>query len=124
MKLSIIWLIVAWAAPVAQGGPQIDFGDPFHDFGEVERGEKVGHTFEFQNVGSGTLKVERVKASCGCTPMRPARAVFIGPREKGELPLDCTFDVLGDILCLLEVETNGGEGAKLTVKAVVKPKRR
>jgi hypothetical protein len=38
-----------------------------HDFGKIKEGEVVGHTFAFKNTGNEPLKIENVKASCGCT---------------------------------------------------------
>ncbi len=38
-----------------------------HDFGVVEEGPTVSHTFKFKNTGSVPLKLTYVKASCGCT---------------------------------------------------------
>jgi hypothetical protein len=122
MKLLILSLIVFSAPAVAQEGPQITFSESLHDFGDIERGARLSHTFEFENAGSAPLKIENVKTSCGCTAVRPSRGEFIGPKEAGTLPVDCTFDVLGAISCLLTVETNGGDTAKLTVKSQVKPK--
>ncbi len=45
----------------------IEFYEESHNFGEIKEGEKVKHTFRFKNTGSNPLKVENVKASCGCT---------------------------------------------------------
>ncbi len=48
----------------------IEFYEESHNFGEIKEGEKVMHTFRFKNTGSNPLKVENVKASCGCTTPR------------------------------------------------------
>lgn len=48
----------------------IEFYEESHNFGEIKEGEKVKHTFRFKNSGSNPLKVENVKASCGCTTPR------------------------------------------------------
>lgn len=45
----------------------VDFYEESHNFGEIKEGEKVKHTFRFKNSGANPLKVENVKASCGCT---------------------------------------------------------
>lgn len=45
----------------------IEFFEESHNFGEIKEGEKVKHTFRFKNAGANPLKVENVKASCGCT---------------------------------------------------------
>ena len=48
----------------------VDFFEESHNFGEIKEGEKVKHTFRFKNSGSNPLKIENVKASCGCTTPR------------------------------------------------------
>jgi hypothetical protein len=48
----------------------IEFFEETHNFGEIKEGEKVKHTFRFKNTGSNPLKIENVKASCGCTTPR------------------------------------------------------
>jgi Protein of unknown function (DUF1573) len=47
--------------------PRIRFDQTHHDFGEVEAGEEVEHTFTFRNVGDDVLAVKKVLTSCGCT---------------------------------------------------------
>lgn len=38
-----------------------------HDFGIVEQGNKVSHSYTFTNSGAFPLVLKSVKASCGCT---------------------------------------------------------
>ena len=38
-----------------------------HDFGTVEQGTPVSHTFYFTNTGNKPMTVTTVKPSCGCT---------------------------------------------------------
>lgn len=59
----------------AEGGARIRFAETKHDFGEVWQGEKVEHLFVFENVGSGTLEITNVRASCGCTAALVGRTV-------------------------------------------------
>ena len=44
-----------------------EFLEESFNFGEVAEGDKVVHTFKFKNTGSNPLRVNNVKASCGCT---------------------------------------------------------
>ena len=69
---------LAFAAPVLQAS------EPKYDFGEVFQGEKVRHVFEFVNEGDETLKIERVRSSCGCTAVMVSEK-SIPPGGKGEL---------------------------------------
>lgn len=57
----------AQETPVAVPGPHIAFDKAAYDFGKVESGELVKHTFFFTNTGNQTLEVREVRPSCGCT---------------------------------------------------------
>lgn len=45
----------------------IHFADSSFDFGNIKEGEKVEHTFTFENTGAQPLVVSSAQASCGCT---------------------------------------------------------
>ncbi|SDH07200.1 Protein of unknown function [Psychroflexus sediminis] len=47
--------------------PVMEFDEAMHDFGTVEEGEVVEHTFVFTNTGDAPLIVSDANASCGCT---------------------------------------------------------
>ncbi|WP_245895575.1 DUF1573 domain-containing protein [Flavobacterium album] len=47
--------------------PVIKFASMDHDFGTIEEGTTVEHTYTFTNEGTADLVVSNVKASCGCT---------------------------------------------------------
>ncbi|QCK14852.1 DUF1573 domain-containing protein [Mangrovivirga cuniculi] len=50
------------------GQAQIEFRNTKHNFGEIEEeGGPVKYTFVFENTGDDTLKINNVRASCGCT---------------------------------------------------------
>jgi hypothetical protein len=49
------------------GKAEISFREYEHDFGKVKEGEKVACLFSFSNTGEGSLVIESVSASCGCT---------------------------------------------------------
>lgn len=76
--LAFLWGSIAFAAP----NLQVD--SPRFDFGEVLQGEKVLHVFEFFNQGDETLKVDRVRSSCGCTAALVSEK-SIPPGGRGEL---------------------------------------
>jgi hypothetical protein len=64
--------------------PVIEFEEEFHDFGEVQEGDVVEHTFVFTNEGDGPLIISNAEGSCGCTvpdwPRQP-----IAPGQKGQI---------------------------------------
>lgn len=55
-----------------------------HDFGQVQEGEKVSHTFEVMNTGKADLLLQSVKPSCGCTTPNYEKKP-IRPGKKGEI---------------------------------------
>lgn len=48
-------------------GPQIEFKEKVHDFGEIEYLGNGTIEFEFTNTGNAPLILSNVKSSCGCT---------------------------------------------------------
>ncbi|MFN8390081.1 MAG: DUF1573 domain-containing protein [Bdellovibrionota bacterium] len=72
--------------------PKLQVADTVFDFGTVQQGEKVEHGFTLKNLGSGTLKVERVHSSCGCTAA-VIDSDTIAPG--GSTDLKVTFDTSG-----------------------------
>lgn len=53
------------AAPAEQ--PSLQLPETIYNFGEVPEGTEVEHDFIVQNTGKGTLQIEQVRPSCGCT---------------------------------------------------------
>jgi hypothetical protein len=48
-------------------GPAITWEKSTHDFGDIQQGDKVEHTFKFTNTGTGPLIITNVTVTCGCT---------------------------------------------------------
>lgn len=62
----------------------MDFDATEFDFGTVDEGEKVSHTYSFKNTGDEPLILSNAKGSCGCTvPKWPKEP--IPPGEDGEI---------------------------------------
>lgn len=60
------------------------FAEETFDFGTVEEGEVVSHTYTFTNTGSEPLILSNAKGSCGCTvPDWPREPIAVG--ETAEL---------------------------------------
>lgn len=88
---SLLLLNVAYAqeTPAADAeaadGPKITFAETSHDFGDIEQGTKVSHTFAFENAGTEPLILSNVLTTCGCTatdwprePVAPGEGGTIG----------------------------------------------
>ncbi|GGB67756.1 hypothetical protein GCM10007424_04670 [Flavobacterium suaedae] len=83
----------------------MEFNETDYDFGTVEQGEKVTHTFTFKNTGSSDLLITNAKASCGCTvPSYTETAV--APGETGEVNVE--FNTAGK---------NGKQSKSVTITA-------
>ena len=46
---------------------KIEFPQKSFNFGDLQEGEIVSHTFHFKNTGTKSLVIHNVEASCGCT---------------------------------------------------------
>lgn len=63
---------------------RITFDEPEFDFGTVNEGEIIEHTFKFTNTGKMPLTILRCRSSCGCTiPEWPEEP--IAPGGTGEI---------------------------------------
>ncbi|TXB66575.1 DUF1573 domain-containing protein [Phaeodactylibacter luteus] len=79
----------AAAQAAAPAGPTttMEFDATEFDFGTVQDGEKVSHTYTFKNTGSEPLILSNAKGSCGCTvPSWPREP--IAPGETGEITVE------------------------------------
>ena len=61
---------------------QMNFDRDEWDFGEINQGDVVEHSFEFTNTGKDPLIISNAKGSCGCTVPEWPRAP-IPPGQKG-----------------------------------------
>lgn len=71
----------AAAAPAVPAGPTttMKFDELEFDYGTIDQGEKVNHTYKFSNTGSEPLIISNAKGSCGCTvPSWPKEPIPVG----------------------------------------------
>lgn len=71
---------------------RITFEEPIFDFGEVNEGTIVQHTFKFTNTGKVPLTIMKARSSCGCTVPEWPEAP-IPPGGRGEIKVK--FDTEG-----------------------------
>lgn len=72
--------------------PVVKFNESSHDFGEMKQGDKKDYTFTITNEGKSDLIIRRVRSSCGCTAVAPAKKVIAGGETA---PVKVTFDSRG-----------------------------
>ena len=53
--------------------PKVFCPEPVYDFGTMENTKKVKHDFVIRNVGGETLRITKVRTSCGCTVAQPKK---------------------------------------------------
>lgn len=69
--------------------PVMKFAEAEFDFGDIQPGTKVHHTFTFTNTGKTPLLIEDATASCGCTtPSWTKEPVAPGAQGKMEVQFD------------------------------------
>ena len=74
-------------------GPAIQFESKVYEFGEVNKGTTVSHTFSFSNPGSDTLVLESVHPSCpSCTNIEEYDRI-LAPGRKGKIR--ATYEATG-----------------------------
>lgn len=88
---------------------KFEFTEKAFDFGTVEEGEKVTHSYKFTNAGSGSLIISNAQPSCGCTVPDWTREP-IPPGGTGEIT--AVFDSKGRV---------GKQNKTITVHANTEP---
>ena len=59
--------------------PDFKFTQTAHDFGNINEGDVVEHTFTFTNAGQAPLIISSATGSCGCTiPQWPKEPIPVG----------------------------------------------
>ena len=77
----------------AEDLPVLTFEKLGFNFGHISQGEKVTHTFRFENTGKSDLVIVKVEGSCGCTVMKGWPKQPVKPGGKGKI--DVIFDSTG-----------------------------
>lgn len=77
-----------------QNGPVMTFEKDTHDFGDINQGDKVKHTFTFENTGNEPLIITNVQVTCGCTATEWPRDP-IAPGQTGDITIQ--FNSTGKI---------------------------
>jgi len=116
------------AAVAVPAGPTttMNFSETTYDFGTVQEGEVVAHTYTFTNTGDETLVLSDAKGSCGCTvpkwprePIAPGASAditveFNSKNKKGKRNQKVTITANTNppqSFIYLTGEVAGGEGA-------------
>ncbi|MBK6264638.1 DUF1573 domain-containing protein [Marivirga sp. S37H4] len=95
-SLSVIATILEYFPPMSEkelaNAPHILFEEETYDFGHVNRGDLLKHTFLFKNTGKEPLNIRKTKTTCGCTVTDLKKMDYEGGAD-GELNVN--FDTSG-----------------------------
>lgn len=105
-------------------GPSIKFEKATHDFGDINQGDVVEYTFDFQNTGNEALVLSNVMTSCGCTvPQWPHDPIAAGEKSQIKVRFNSTGK-MGHQTKVIRVVSNSKDGeARVTITANVLPKK-
>jgi hypothetical protein len=70
-------------------GPRMVLAEETHNFGTIKQGAVIEHDFSFKNEGKETLKIRKIRTTCGCTASSPS-SMEIAPG--GEEKFHVTFN--------------------------------
>jgi hypothetical protein len=100
--------------------PKATVPEPVKDFGTVDKGVQLTHSFEIRNQGAAPLKIDRVVPACGCTVARFDREIPPGGSGQVHAEVD-TSTLSGATSRDIEVYTNAPNSPRLrlTFKANV-----
>jgi len=91
---------------IGNSNARLEFDHTTYNFGSIAKGSVVTHNFWFENTGTDTLVITRIKPTCGCTSTRKA-GFSVAPGEKTSI--DIVFDsgkFNGRITKAIKVECN------------------
>lgn len=66
----------SWDEEKIKKAPVTTFAEKTWNFGEIKQGDVVKHQFEVKNDGKSELIIRKVKASCGCTAIKPEKTIL------------------------------------------------
>lgn len=87
MLKRIFFIVFVFGFLYAQNDPVASFDKTNHNFGDVKEGKFVLCEYVLENTGKADLKIEKVKASCGCTAAAPEKNI-LKPGEKTSIKVE------------------------------------
>lgn len=102
--------------------PRIFFKKTIHDFNDIGLNTINTCEFKFKNIGDATLKIKKIKPTCGCTIPSLSKKQY-EPGEEGVIKVKYSRSNLGSVTRYILVKTNDPEKPKvrLGIKARVLP---
>lgn len=120
--LLTLLLLASLGLAACGGAPALITAPAEFDFGDVPAADPVSATLVLRNQGTGTLHIESVRTSCGCTT---ADIADTSVAPNGETTLTVTFDPLaheglyGPLLRMVYVASNDPDQPELEIPVTV-----
>ncbi len=103
--------------------PKFVFENVEYNFGTVNEGDVVNHTFSFTNSGEAPLLIKNAVASCGCTvPSWPKEPIAPGETGKIEVSFNSSGKTNQQTKTITITANTDPSITKLTIKGMVTPK--
>lgn len=105
-------------------GPKITFQEASHEFGDIFQGDRVTHTFTYENTGTDPLIISDVRTTCGCTATNWDREP-LAPGETANITVNFNstgkMGMQNKVVTILSNATNSSERIKITANVQKKP---
>lgn len=100
----------------ATGQPSLVVDEPKFNFGKVNGGTTLSHTFLIRNSGDSELKITKVNPSCGCTLAELSEST-LQPGSEATLTVDLKLDTSwnGRVRKVIALESNDPKTPTLTL---------
>ncbi|MEQ9307329.1 MAG: DUF1573 domain-containing protein [Marinoscillum sp.] len=107
-----------------QNGPQITFSESTHAFGDIQQGDRVTHTFSYENTGNEALIISDVRTTCGCTATNWSREP-LAPGESADITVNFNsrgkMGMQNKVVTIMSNAVNNNERIKITAN-ILPPK--
>jgi len=115
-------VIAQTAAQEAQeSGAKIAFSETTFDFGDITQGDRVTHTFAYENTGNEPLILSDVKTTCGCTATNWDREP-LAPGESAEITVNFNsrgkMGVQNKVVTILSNASNSSAKVKIVTNVL------
>ena len=124
LVVSTVAVYAQSATTASKNGPVLTWDKSTHDFGNMEQGDVLEHTFKFTNTGNEPLVITNVQVSCGCTTPKGWPRDPVMPGGSGELTV--AFNSTGKMGAQTKpvtIVSNAINDAKIVFTAVVTEKK-
>jgi hypothetical protein len=126
MKSLFFTLLMAVVSTVAcsQTKEAFTISNEKYEFGKITYGKPVEYIVKITNTGSDSLKLENVKAGCGCTtPSFVPNQVF-GPGQSIDIVIHFNGSVMGRFVRYTDIFLSGGivKQVSFTGEGIQEPK--